>query len=156
MNYSKAEHFKTYKDKFEALYMGTKEEFLSKVNYSLIQLINEILGITTPIKWSSDFTLAEGRNQRLVDLCKQVNATDYYSGPAAKSYMDTEMFNKQGVNVHYFDYSGYPPYTQLYGDFVHEVSMLDLIFNEGPNAKNFMKSFMGKPMIQSNDISAAI
>ena len=155
-NYSNAPYFKTYKDLFQEAYLGNSEMFLSKINFTFITLINKILNITTPIRWSNDFTLAEGRNERLADLCKQVNATDYYSGPAAKDYMDVDIFNKQGINVHYFDYSGYPLYNQLYGDFIHEVSILDLIFNEGPNAQNFMKSFSGKPMLQSTDISATL
>jgi WbqC-like protein family len=51
------------------------------------------------------------------------------------------MFSQQGVTVHYFDNSGYPEYTQLHGEFDHAVSIIDLLFNEGPHAKNFMKSF---------------
>jgi hypothetical protein len=39
------------------------------------------------------------------------------------------------------DYSGYPEYPQLYPPFVHEVSIIDLIFNTGPNASKYMKSF---------------
>ncbi len=39
------------------------------------------------------------------------------------------------------DYSGYKGYEHLHPPFEHGVSVLDLIFNEGPNAKNFMKSF---------------
>ena len=41
------------------------------------------------------------------------------------------------------DYSGYPEYHQLHGDFVHEVSIIDLIFNEGPEAVSYLKSFGG-------------
>jgi hypothetical protein len=39
------------------------------------------------------------------------------------------------------DYSGYPEYPQLYPPFVHEVSIIDLILNVGPDAKKYMKSF---------------
>jgi WbqC-like protein family len=43
--------------------------------------------------------------------------------------------------VSYIDYSDYPEYHQLYPPFEHKVSIVDLIFNEGPNASKFMKSF---------------
>jgi hypothetical protein len=39
------------------------------------------------------------------------------------------------------DYSGYKPYQQLYPPFEHGVTILDLIFNVGPAARDFMKSF---------------
>ena len=59
--------------------------------------------------------------------------------------MDEALFSQQGVTVHYFDNSGYPEYTQQHGEFDHAVSIIDLLFNEGPNAKNFMKSFNTNP-----------
>jgi hypothetical protein len=140
-NYSKAAHFKEYKEPFEHLYNTIDFDFLSEVNYAFIKLINDTLGITTPIKWSSEFELKEEKTERLVDICVTEQATDYYSGPAAQAYMNEDLFREKNINVHYFDYSGYPPYRQLHGEFVHGVTALDLIFNEGPNATRFMKSF---------------
>lgn len=140
-NYAKAAHFKETKEPFEHLYNTIVTEYLSEVNYAFIKLICGFFKIDTPMKWSSEFDLKEEKTERLVDICVQENATDYYSGPAAKAYMDEEKFASKNINVHYFDYGGYPPYRQLHGDFVHGVTVLDLIFNEGQNARNFMKSF---------------
>jgi|SRR6185312_422301 len=155
-NYSKAPFFKEYKDLFAEMY-NTQETYLSKINYHFITSINKLLGITTPIRWSTEFNLTDvGKNERLIDLCHQTGTTDYYSGPAAKNYMNEALFKEAGINVHWLDYSGYPVYSQLHGEFTHELSIIDLIFNEGPNAKNFLKSFTGKPMVQKTNISAAI
>ncbi len=63
------------------------------------------------------------------------------SGPAAKGYIEVEKFMQSGIRLEWMDYSGYPEYTQLSESFEHGVSILDLIFNEGPNARDFMKSF---------------
>ena len=134
-------NFNDYKEIFEELYLNSKEEFLSKINYNFIKAICDILDIRTEMKWSSEFNLLEEKTERLVDICKNEGATDYYSGPAAKAYMNEELFEKENIKIHYFDYSGYPEYTQLHGDFTHAVSILDLIFNEGPDSKKFMKSF---------------
>jgi hypothetical protein len=140
-NYAKAQHFKEFKEPFEQLYNKIDFDFLTDVNEAFIKLICDTLGIKTEMKRSSEFELKEERTERLLDICLKENATDYYSGPAAKAYMNEALFNEKGVNVHYFDYSGYPEYRQLYGEFTHAVTVLDLIFNEGPNATNFMKSF---------------
>ncbi len=141
MNYSKAAHFKTYADVFEGLYKNDNEIHLSKINHSFISAINSILGIKTPLRWSNEFELKGDKTEKLVNLCKETNTTDYLTGPSAKDYLDDSLFKNEGINVHYINYSDYPKYTQLYGDFVHELSILDLLFNEGPNAYKFMKSF---------------
>jgi hypothetical protein len=73
--------------------------------------------------------------------CRFAGATKYVSGPAAKNYLIEEEFRKEGIDVEWISYSDYPQYLQLFGPFEHKVSVLDLIFNEGPHAKNYMKSF---------------
>lgn len=140
-NYSKANHFRDYKDTFEALYLKSDSDSLSHINYRFITAICGILRIKTRITWSMDYQLSEGKTDRLVRLCKDVRATEYLSGPSAKAYLNETLFNKEGISVSYMDYSGYPKYTQLFPPFEHSVSVLDLIFNEGTNTPRFMKSF---------------
>jgi hypothetical protein len=77
----------------------------------------------------------------LIQICKQAGATYYLSGPSAKGYIDEDLFRKEGIILDYMDYSGYPEYRQLYQPFEHAVSVIDLIFSEGPAASQFMKSF---------------
>jgi hypothetical protein len=144
-NYRKAPYFELYKDFFEDLYLSTNEEYLSRINYRFLTAICGLLDIRTKFLWSSEFELLEDRNERLLDICKKREATDYYTGPSSQFYMDEALFSQQGVTVHYFDNSGYPEYTQQHGEFDHAVSIIDLLFNEGPNAKNFMKSFNTNP-----------
>ncbi len=144
-NYGKASYFNEYKAIFEDLYLNSKETLLSQVNYQFIKTICQIFGIQTRISWSTDYTLAEGKNEKLMELCKQVGATRYISGPAAKDYIDETIFTSQGIEVAWMDYSGYPEYRQLFGPFEHGVSVLDLLFNEGSQASAFMKSFALKP-----------
>jgi hypothetical protein len=44
-----------------------------------------------------------------------------------------------GIQVSWFDYSGYPEYPQLWGDFTHHVTILDLLFNCGKEAHRHMR-----------------
>lgn len=140
-NYSKTRYFKEYKDIFETFYLTTTEQFLSQINYSLIKIINSILGIETKIHWSNEFDLIEGQTEKLLGICQQSGADAYLSGPAAQDYFDEDLAEAMDIKVEWMDYLGYPEYNQLHSPFEHGVSILDLIFNEGPNAKNFMKSF---------------
>lgn len=140
-NYIKAKYFNKYKEVFEELYLTCNEEYLSKINYRFITAINEILGVNTKIRFSDEFVLKGDKTQKLLNICKECNANVYVSGPSAKSYFDEELALKENIAVEWINYDNYPTYNQLYPPFFHEVSILDLIFNEGEEAKKYMKSF---------------
>lgn len=138
-NYSKAKYFKYYKDLFEELYLGLTEEYLCEINYKFIVEINKILGISTKLRWSSEFDLMGGQTERLLGICKDCNADTYVSGPAAKNYFDDKLAAQENIQIEWMNYEGYPEYRQLNVPFEHGVTILDLIFNEGPNATKYMK-----------------
>lgn len=140
-NYSKTKYFKEFKGIFEDLYLSCEEEYLSKINYRFIVAICKILGIKTKIRFSSEFNLIEGKTERLLGICKDCNADTYISGPSAKDYLDVALAKKLNIKIEWMDYRGYKEYSQLFPPFEHGVSVLDLIFNEGFNARKFMKSF---------------
>lgn len=140
-NYAKAKYFPDYADRIKAIYEECKDEsYLSIINYKFIQEICSILGICTKITWSSDYQLADGKTERLVQLVKDAGGSNYLSGPAAKNYIKEELFEQAGIALEWMDYSKYPEYTQLSKVFEHGVSILDLIFNEGPGAAKFLKT----------------
>jgi len=140
-SYSRARYFPMQKELFEELYLQADDELLSQINYRFIVAICRILGIRTTISWSMDYNLIGDKTERLVHLCQQARATVYLSGPAAKAYLNEDLFRSEGIAVSYMDYSGYPEYGQLYPPFQSQVSIIDLIFNEGPDATRYMKSF---------------
>ena len=138
--YRKTPYFKDYADIFEKIYKELEqEEYLCKVNYKFIYAINEILGIKTKISFSQDYGLIDGKTERLVDLVQKAGGTEYLSGPAAKDYIVSELFEEANIKLSWMDYSNYPEYPQLYPPFEHGVSILDLIFNCGPDVRKYMK-----------------
>lgn len=138
-SYSKAPFYGEVKDWVEHLYQSSRFKFLSEINYHFLTAINQYLGISTEIRWSDEFKLLDGQNEKLISICKELGASSYYSPPAAKSYMDELKFKKEGIDVSWSDYSGYKEYPQLYGDFNHFVTIFDLIFNLGTKASDYLK-----------------
>lgn len=138
-NYSKSFCYKEVIEWIEKLYFNCNFEYLSQINRYFIENINNFLGLSVEIIGSEQFELAEDKTQRLLNICKELDATDYYSGPAAKAYMDESKFENENIRVNYIDYSGYVEYKQLNGAFEHGVSILDLIFNCGSESKNYLK-----------------
>ncbi len=138
-NYSRAAHTDAIVTTLAPLYLDAAYTHLSVLNRALIDWVCAYLGIQTRITDSSAYQLVEGKTERLVDLCRQVGATEYISGPAARAYLDDALFLDAGITVTFFEYHGYAPYPQLWGDFVPDVSVLDLLFNCGDEAKRFLR-----------------
>lgn len=137
-NYSRAPHFSEIATWLEPLYLCKSESHISQLNHRFIKAVCEYLGITTTITSSSDYMLTEGKAERLADLCIQSGSSEYISGPSAKNYIDEQVFSDRGVKLTWFDYSNYPEYPQLWGEFTHGVTILDLLFNCGNDAPSYM------------------
>ena len=138
-NYSRAPCFQEVSEVVEPVYRTHRHTHLSVLNRELIGAICGYLGVRTRISNSWDYALLDGKSERLADLCRQAGANEYVSGPSARGYLDESVFAEQGISVEWVDYSGYPEYSQLWGPFVHEVSILDLLFNAGREAPRYMK-----------------
>lgn len=139
-NYSKAACFQQFKFILDELYDNDITN-LSEYNQRVIRLISNLLGINNKLSDSSVYSPQGKSTDRLIDILKKAGATKYLSGPSAKNYLNEKLFDKESIELEYFSYNGYPEYRQLYGPFLHEVSILDLLFNEGERAKQFMKTF---------------
>jgi len=100
-----------------------------------------LLGIKTKITRSSDYVITGDKTEKLLNICRQASADVYISGPAARHYFDETVAMKMGISVEWMDYSSYPEYSQLFSNFEHNVTILDLIFNVGTKAPKYMKSF---------------
>lgn len=138
MAYGRAPYFAEIIELIERA-IGPSPVHLSELNERLIRSICAYLGIRTPIRTHRDYAAPDHRQLRLRDICIQAGASVYVSGPAAKCYLDEALMRSAGIEVQWFDYSGYPDYSQLWGPFVHEVSVLDLLFNHGPGSADYMK-----------------
>lgn len=138
--YGQASQYEVYADAVEQLYLSADMPMLSDINHHFLTGINKLLEIDTPLSWSTDYNARGDKSERLLSICKQANADVYVSGPAAKVYLDIDLFNSEGVSVEWMNYDGYEEYPQLNGDFEHAVTILDLLFNTGLDAMYYLKS----------------
>ncbi len=112
---------------------------ISQLNITLIRCICNYLGIDTPMIHSSELKPEGKKTDRLINLLKKLNAKTYLSGPSADVYLEKDAFRLNGIQLEYKSYD-YAPYTQLWGEFIGEVTVLDLIANRGPDARNHIRS----------------
>jgi hypothetical protein len=155
--YARAPFFKKYSERLEACFkLAGSLENLSAVNVLFIKTLCEELGIRTEIIWSSDLKARGTPTERLVNICREIGANIYLSGPSAKSYLGEQEFTKSSINLEWMDYSYYARYSQLHGPFAHGVTILDLILNEGPDARTFLSEAPRSLVSRRNSIPARI
>lgn len=138
-NYSRSQYFEEVASWLEPIYIAETFTDLSTLNLRFIKSICEYLAIDTLITRSSSYESCDGRSERLADLCLQANGSEYISGPAAKNYINKQKFSDLGIKLTWFDYAGYTIYPQLWGGFIHGVTVLDLLFNCGKNSPRYMR-----------------
>jgi len=138
-NYRRAPHFNEVAAWLEPLYIAESYTHISQLNRRFIEVVCQYLGIKTVITNSWDYTLLDGKTERLADLCKQAGGTEYISGPSAKDYVEANIFSDMNIKLTWFDYAGYFKYPQLWGEFNHGVTILDLLFNCGKDAPRYMR-----------------
>ena len=75
-----------------------------------------------------------------MEICKALNAISYTSGPAAKKYFDIDLAKSNKIDLIWFEYKKYEEYKQLYQPFIKNLSIVDLIFNIGNDAKKYVNT----------------
>ena len=129
--YRSARFFHQIEPLLHDFYRATEWKTLSALNRYCIETIAVLLGITTRFLDSQSFDLAGDRVVRLVNLLKQIGATEYLSGPRGREYLQGHeaLFADANIRLLFKSYDGYPEYRQLHSPFEPAVSILDVLAN---------------------------
>jgi hypothetical protein len=139
--YSRAPFFETLAPTVRGWYeRAGKERQLTVVNFLFLREIASLLGLRTRIVRDTVYPSTGAPTERLLAIARSAGANYYISGPSARAYFDESLFAAAGVTVEWMNYEGYPKYRQLYGGFEPAVSVLDLLFNTGPDAPRYLRA----------------
>lgn len=137
-NYSKAPYLNSCKAVFESIYQKRWEKLVD-LNEHLIVSICRILGIeNTKFLKASDLDVSGKGTELLVNICQVVGAVTYLSGFGGAKYIEEDRFREAGIGLKYYDFK-HPIYHQLWGDFIPNLSIIDLLFNEGERSLLILK-----------------
>lgn len=137
--YVRAPFWDRYFPKYAEI-IGREYEFLADLDIALTLWIMQELRIPTNTVRSRELGVPPGhKDLRPLNMLKRLGATEYVSGPTAKAYTDNVVYAAESVDVIYQSYD-YAPYPQLWGEFQDHVSVLDLLFNTGPEASGYLVS----------------
>lgn len=136
-SYGRAPYFQEYMELLLP-YFHKKYELISDFTIDTTIALAEKLGAGRKrFIRSSELGIEADRTQRLISIVQHLDAQHYISGPSAQDYIDPALFADAGVKLSYINYD-YPEYPQLYPPFDPQVSILDLLFMQGPAALNYM------------------
>jgi len=136
VNYKKAPYFELYFPEFEEL-LGRGWARLADFNLAIIRRCLALLVIDTPVLLASEEGIAGKASELIVDICRKTGADAYLHGKHSRDYVDFELMAKAGVCSFIQDFSAVE-YPQTNGPFMANLSVLDLLFNCGPESRGIL------------------
>jgi hypothetical protein len=137
-NHRKSPYFSEYSPELFSL-LEKGHVHLSELTAELIVWFCKVLGIKTTIKYSSKMENTGTKADLLAMLCEQVDTTEYVSAPGSREYLEeSDAFEKRSIPIKYNEYD-HPEYPQLFGEFVPYMSVIDLLFNMGPESLSVIR-----------------
>ncbi|MCD6459480.1 WbqC family protein [bacterium] len=137
-NYRKAPFFEKFYPVLEKGFLTAWDSLLECDMY-FINEIKKFLQIDTPLISSRTLHSKGDSTDRLIKICNELKADTFYEGLAGKNYIDESLFQQKGLKLVYQQY-GHPVYKQLYKNFISHLSVIDLIFNEGPGSLDIIRN----------------
>lgn len=139
MNYKPCYYYSEIMGIYEAVFL-TRPERLIDLTIPLIKAIADYMAIDTVFSKSSELTvLSEDKQERVIELCQLRGANIFYTGPSAQDYMEEQLYLDAGVQPVFQNYQ-HPIYEQHFKGFESHMSVLDLLMNYGPSAKEILLS----------------
>jgi hypothetical protein len=135
-SYGHAPYFDDYVPEIEAVY-GTDHTRLSDFTIDLILLLMRAFSLPTPVLRQSELGVAGRGSELLAALCERLGATRLLALAPAEKHIDAEALARRGIEIVRAAFRP-PLYPQLWGDFIYNLSALDLLLNCGPKAQEIV------------------
>jgi len=144
-NYSRAPFFGRYRELLEPIYRQ-EWELLHDVSVHTLELLLSALGIRTPLARSSTLGVSGSGTELLANICAKLGATAYLSGDyAAGNHLDIRVFKERGIGVQVQGWQCQEYRQQhLQAGFVPDLSIADLLFNEGEGSLGVLRRCRGE------------
>jgi WbqC-like protein family len=143
LNYRRSPFFNDY---FSELSSRIKCEcsssaLMASLDVRLIEWFMDVLGIRTNVLLSSHLKREGKRMELLANICDFLDAKQYVSPLGSATYLlqEIDVLLDKGIDV-VFQHYEHPQYRQLFPPFCPYASILDLIFNEGPQSLDILRS----------------
>ncbi len=94
---------------------------LADICWTMLPFFMEAFDISCEVKRTSEMQITGKGSELVLNICKELKADEYYSGPMGKDYLQEDRFTEAGIKVIYQDFQ--PP---------HHLSAIHQLFTVGP------------------------
>lgn len=140
--YRKAPFYQTVMPLTEKIVNFTTDSIADLVYFSLVEL-NQYIGLNTRLVASSSIynNVELKAQERILDICRQENATRYINPIGGMELYDKPTFAQAGIELNFIK-SKSVEYPQLKGNFVPWLSIIDvLMFNDVDSTRQLLKEY---------------
>jgi hypothetical protein len=134
--YANAPYFSEHLPFLESLFAAGSDRLID-FNLTIIRHLMLNLGVDTEIRRSSELNIKAGADKLLIEICRCFDASVFLAPGAAGRYLNADLFEKAGIELCPVKPRS-PVYPQLWGDFIPDLSVFDLLFNCGPKARDIL------------------
>jgi len=136
-SYQNTPFFDLYWKDIESI-LDKKYTKLIDLNMKLINYFKSVLDINTETVFSSDLKINSNGSEKLCQICMKLKADTYLSGELGQNYLDLKLFENNQIKIIFEEFK-HPTYSQMNSKFLPNMSIIDLLFNEGDNSINILK-----------------
>lgn len=136
--YKKSNYYSNYSDELFNI-ICKKNKNLVDLNIFLIKWIIKKLGINTKMIKCSDLNIDGVSSDRILNICKHLNAQEYLSGISGKDYLDQQKFKENNITIQYQEFY-HPIYKQYSNNFIPQISTIEALFMIGKQANQLFSS----------------
>jgi WbqC-like protein family len=133
MSYRRAPYFSRYADFFEDVYVRREWSGLVQLNEFMLVWFLDTVGMRRKLHSATNHSFQGVKSDLVLDMCRQFGASTYIFGAQGRDYADVAAFRAAGVEPYFQDYK-HPEYPQQHGPFISHLSIVDLLFNCGPQS----------------------
>jgi hypothetical protein len=135
--YSHAPYWEEHSQFFKKIYRNPWHRLL-ELNLDILDYLGTTLSLGQPFLRNSSLAVESKGSQRLVDICKALGARKYLTIASSHKYLNEDLFQKSGIQLVYYKYEP-PVYPQLWGDFIANLSVFDLLLTCGPKSAGLIQ-----------------
>ena len=135
-NYANAPYLDDYLPSIEKIY-ETHHQKLVALNLEIIRFFWQVLALKTPLLLQSDLGISDKGPDLIINICQHLHADTYLTFPMVEKYLYLDKMARRCIRVTFANF--HPPvYPQLWGNFIQNLSALDLLLNCGPRSREII------------------
>lgn len=132
-SYVRSPHFGDLNQILEDTLLRISSDFLIDYTLPILSNLIEYLGIKTKVILLSDLGIKSSKSRLILDICNTMKADEYIAGSQGLNYLELDTFANNQVQLLTQNYQ-HPTYTQNSDIFIENLSVIDLISQEGKNS----------------------